>query len=518
MFLRQHPQSYLKHNLQSGKLFNEHWVHVGITNVISPVGEDSVEKRLPVTVNKRLPVKVNKHLPVKVNKRSPVTVQRKIEIIKYQMEHRTKSHGELAKAFNVPRTTLIGILKNQKSTLQYANDSKAKDSAQGVSIENTRRIVDSRSPTVESALVFWLNGLSNRGVTVSDKKICTQAIEIHRLLSTITNTETSVCHYTTGWLKGFKARHHLETERQYSDTLDYSWETKVISWRLYEYDSNDIYTCGLTSIFLTVMPASNTKDDMMVPSDVDCSSASVLLSCNASGSHKLEPFVVFRNPSIDSVSRSNVGEFNGFFFIEWLSELDANISRSILLLVDTDIWSYAAQVLNTDLRLQFVKVVSVPNSLRPHLPMNTKLLKEFKAQYHAQMFYVAPNMLAAPIGSHKPQLSLISRAWSFISDAMINRYFREFLEKGGLIQYHSRIYFQQAKSKGESGKERLKQALNVMLRPEDAIDRYLYYTAQDGDTGPSGDILTFLQRFTHTQHSSNITQHTTTKPFHYPFT
>ncbi|KAF9997121.1 hypothetical protein BGZ80_007077, partial [Entomortierella chlamydospora] len=163
-----------------------------------------------------------------------------------------------------------------KATQDYI-ESKSESRAPSM-IKRNRRMVDSRSPIVEKLLVNWLKHLKIRGTVVSDKKICAQAIEIHRLLSSFQRDRLSPCQFTTGWLKGFRNRYgvSMELKSDYPSMSYFSnWATKVIEWNLNKYGTDDIYTCGLTSMFLSVMPASNLKDegDKLVSNDTDYSSA-----------------------------------------------------------------------------------------------------------------------------------------------------------------------------------------------------------------------------------------------------
>ncbi|KAF9357219.1 hypothetical protein BGX26_004055 [Mortierella sp. AD094] len=425
----------------------------------------SPDSRIPTLDKSNFNLRQNNVDSVKKGTRSSLSLQRKLDIITYWERDTTKSCEEIGRHFRVARTTVFGILKQRKATQDYI-ESKSESRAPSM-IKYNRRMVDSRSPIVEKLLVNWLKNLKIRGTIVSDKKICTQAIEIHRLLSSFQRDRLSPCQFTTGWLKGFRNRFgaSMELKSDYpSPSYFSSWATKVIEWKLDKYGTDDIYTCGLT-----IRRDSINDDDF----------------------------------SLDqSTSNSRVGEFTSSSFGEWLAQLDAYVFRAILLLVDTTIWTYVEAISTRISQLRFVKVVLVPDGLSSSLPMNTKLLKEFKAYYHAHLFNIAPNVMVSPLGAHKPQLLLIPATWFQVSVSIIKQSFQNFLEVAGLATgggNNSLFNIQPLEDdEGESGRDRLQRALKGIgivteLFQVHELYRYHYYTAQDGDTGPSSALFTQIK-------------------------
>lgn len=51
-------------------------------------------------------------------RRKPIQMKKKIEIIRFAMENPEMTHSQIGERFGVPRTTIIGILKNKERLVQ----------------------------------------------------------------------------------------------------------------------------------------------------------------------------------------------------------------------------------------------------------------------------------------------------------------------------------------------------------------------------------------------------------------
>ncbi|KAF9170464.1 hypothetical protein BGX21_008807 [Mortierella sp. AD011] len=194
--------------------------------------------------------------------------------------------------------------------------------------------------------------------------------------------------------------------------------------------------------------------------------------------------------------------------IEWnLDKYGTDDIYTCGLTIDTTIWIYVEAISARISQLRFVKIILVPNGLSSSLPMNTKLLKEFKAHYHAHLFNVAPNVTAFPLGAHRPQLLLIPAAWFQVSVSVVKQSFQNFLDVAGLatgdadnspFNIQPMEEEEEEGGEGESGRDRLQRALKGVgvvteLFQTQELHRYHYYTAQDGDTGPSSALFTQIR-------------------------
>ncbi|KAG0004990.1 hypothetical protein BGZ65_012230 [Modicella reniformis] len=134
--------------------------------------------------------------------RRPLQLRKRLEIIAYWKENKDKSMKEISKEFNVPRSTLYGII-NDRNNLQLLTESLLYT---GLTLERCSR-VKTRLHILEGLLETWRLVLESRDVSVSDKKITAQAFEIHRMLSDLLMHPLPPCKFSSGWLKRFKSRH-----------------------------------------------------------------------------------------------------------------------------------------------------------------------------------------------------------------------------------------------------------------------------------------------------------------------
>ncbi|KAF9345099.1 hypothetical protein BGX26_003522, partial [Mortierella sp. AD094] len=109
------------------------------------------------------------------------------------------------------------------------------------------RVVENRFRILEVLLLDWNLNLESRGIRVTNRKLCAQAFEIHRMLSGLLKDPLPQCLFTTGWLKGFKERRAAHFAIA-SSTQERSQSDKVkdMLGKLHDFSEDDIYTCNVT--------------------------------------------------------------------------------------------------------------------------------------------------------------------------------------------------------------------------------------------------------------------------------
>jgi len=149
---------------------------------------------------------------------------------------------------------------------------------------------------MEELLALWCENLSCRGVAITNEKITAQAFEIHRMLADLLVEPLPGYLFTSKWLKRFRERHCSSLVATQTSTVhrDESWLLLDEYLKSFEGDEEDVFSCGITNMYLNALPAkifgsSQYGSPKRTSGDP---SASVLLCCNANGSHKLEPRVL----------------------------------------------------------------------------------------------------------------------------------------------------------------------------------------------------------------------------------
>ncbi|KAI8597031.1 hypothetical protein EDD21DRAFT_229674 [Dissophora ornata] len=232
-----------------------------------------------------------------------IQLQKKLEIIEYWEQNQNASYQKIGEHFCIPRTTIHGIVKNREILRDHA---KSKPRA-GLTME-TSRMVEPRFRILEEVLMTWITDLRSRCAPISGWKITGQAFNIHRMLSELPAEPLPPCQFTSGWLKNFKKRRHISLEAMHRNMIasdDFERAFKEVRGHIAGYAINRIYTCGVTSMYLTAIPMVVFQDEKKKKkkvfqdegqncqtNNVDSASASVLFCSNADGSDKRKPLVL----------------------------------------------------------------------------------------------------------------------------------------------------------------------------------------------------------------------------------
>ncbi|KAF8949710.1 Tigger transposable element-derived protein 6 [Entomortierella lignicola] len=433
------------------------------------------QHNLPQSHNDTLqsqPSPVENEYPQKAKaKRQKYSLDHKLEVIDACDGYQSKgfSFAEISTILRMPRTSVITIYK-QKTTIENALHLNSE----------TCRILEPRTGDIEVVLIHWLKVLKGRGIEVSRQKLRTQAIEIHRMLSIKRGKPLSPFMFSTSWYNGFLTR--LENDKSWKETHPPSmnnpiWKTMVTQSGLDQALLDDVYTCDLTSMFLSIMPAGQGKgkgkdrdegaQEWNAAQYIDHDNASVLLCCNGSGNDKLSPQVFFRGASIE---KDRINALKEYLLV--LEERGQQRGRFIYLMVNRSMWPYL-YIIEPRPKL---KVIVVPDALRKSLPMNTSLLKEFKAYFHSLLINSYPNK------SSMEPLYAIKTAWDQVPTPVIKHSFEKFQMRVGIprnleTNQHSSV------ESSKPGETELQRILNEE-KFSDTARLFEYYRFQDGDNGP----------------------------------
>ncbi|KAF9110052.1 hypothetical protein BGX27_006844 [Mortierella sp. AM989] len=385
------------------------------------------------------------------------------------------SEGESIKDFcdrmGVKRITFYGFLKCRKTVAKamLKNPSRASEMS---------RDTGARAPEVEERVAGRIKELKTQGILCSDSTICTMAIEFERMLYICSEgTIKSPCLFTSGWLEGFMVRKEkdCQTKSDYPTLWGMNkWKSKIDEWELHKVKQEDMYTCGITGMFLDMAPPTPSKEWAKIKMNGDW--VSILLCCDgsvngASAAEGQEPR--------DMEPYTTSGSLTSATFEKYLQELDSSVGRVIYLFVNNDIWSYVPK----DLWLKNVKIICVPDGFSGHLPMNTRIMKEFKAIYH--------RLIVENDGTYMPQSQPINVSWSQVQTSTITEGFQLFQGEGiELVREASFKILVAKREGGASAVDRLREAMKDSRFKKEHIRHYTY---QDGNTGPSAELWSQLQ-------------------------
>ncbi|KAI8597030.1 hypothetical protein EDD21DRAFT_229668 [Dissophora ornata] len=221
-----------------------------------------------------------------------IQIQKKLEIIKYWEQNQNVTFQKIGEYFGIPRTTIYGIVKVREELWAFdKNQPRA-----SLTLE-TSRMVEPQLRILEEVLMTWITDLQSRCAPISGPKIIGQAFNIHRMLSGLLVEPLPPCKFTSGWLKNFKKRRHLSHKAMHREVTapdEVERAFKEVRDEIAGYAINRIYTCGVTSMYLSTIPTAAFQNEgrNYQTNSVDSASVSVLFCSNADGSDKRKPLVL----------------------------------------------------------------------------------------------------------------------------------------------------------------------------------------------------------------------------------
>ncbi|KAF8979323.1 hypothetical protein BGZ46_005610 [Entomortierella lignicola] len=429
--------------------------------------------------------------PVHHSRRRKISMETKIEILRFVDQNPDVSMKSISEKFGIPRTTLHAIIKNKIALKAVSSLSDKK--------KPVYRLSKPLNSTLETLLATWVKDLAQRGITVTGKKITTQAFEIRRMISVVMNDPSLPSLFSSAWRKRFKHRVDISPAtiqdnspnlgshsqaKQLSSLVDS--QVKQLSSLVDNYALSSIYTCGESSMFLTHNP--EFKFGFLPVAGMDkppSISASILLCCNASGTDMRMPRIDVRKFSTDSRN------LDMSTFDRWLLSFDDSLNQDTLLLVDNTTWD----LINIDtefskIKLQRIKIVSIPQQFSPKLPINHGLAMRFKIKYSKTLLELNRGQLITPLEEDpealKDYVNLIHRSWQDIPDSVVRSFFGEFFNSIDPSRDSQTSGIKLADDEND-----LTLLLSKHGMPQSIVE---YYLSQDVDTGPSNFMYMIIHQ------------------------
>lgn len=190
---------------------------------------------------------------------------------------------------------------------------------------------------------------------------------------------------------GVSATHHI-TDSPSQRTIE------SIRMRIMAYSQNDIFTMSETELFWRLVPNATQLQELSSQSRIDCKERiTVALSCNASGSQRLPPYVVghyssprsFHAPGNDIKSLNCLYSSNRLAWMTvsewraWIKWFDGMIDRPVLLILDPHKSHEVACTNLSDMyTLRNTEIIFLPaNVSSMSSPFELGIFQNFKALY-----------------------------------------------------------------------------------------------------------------------------------------
>lgn len=206
-------------------------------------------------------------------------------------------------------------------------------------------------PELEEALAQYVASKQSKGGITGDI-IKTRAVWYWQRLPQYQGLPQPA--FSNGWLAGFKARHGIKEYKRHGesgsiDEAEVMAAIALIQARIAQYPLDDQYNCDETGLYYKRVPDRTLATSQIAGLKVDKARLSIHHCTNASGSHKLSPWIIgrFKRPRcfnaagvdvarLDCVYRANAKSWmTGVVMVEWLRWFDKQMNgRKVILLMD----------------------------------------------------------------------------------------------------------------------------------------------------------------------------------------
>lgn len=363
------------------------------------------------------------------NKRWSISLEMKLRILESVDKHQIPK-TEIAKLYNIPKSTLFTIIKNRDAII------KAKESN---GPRNRLHNKMAKYPLLEKALIEWVKSMRSNNMPVNGIVLKAKAQAFAKEFNVNNEFKAS-----DGWLQNFKMRNGLIFKELCGESSSVDFET-VTQWRyttmeklINEYNEEDIFNADETALFYKLLPEKSLvfKDEIYSGGKRAKQRLTILLAANMSGTEKL-PLLVIGNsqklhcfkgiktlPVIYKANRK--AWMTSEIFEEWVKNLDKkmkNEGRNILLIID-NCAAHPPEIKN----LEAVKMEFLPPNVTSALqPMNQGVIKCFKRNYRKKLV----NEILISLEANKSHtmnvlqaIHIANAAWQAVSQDTISNCFR----------------------------------------------------------------------------------------------
>ncbi|XP_067120346.1 tigger transposable element-derived protein 4-like [Centruroides vittatus] len=318
-----------------------------------------------------------------IRKLTTLTLKEKYELVS-EFECNKTSQAEFAKQKNLPRSTLVGILKKKEEIKKLFLGSSLRPSR--------KRQRKSPYKDVEDALVCWLKKIRSSNLPISRPILKQKAMEIAGVLGVETDFSAS-----DGWLERFKGRHgvtfkKLCGEKESVDMISVeTWKERVLQEIEKLYKPENVFNLDETRLFYKLLPEKTAmfKNESCHGRSRSKLQVTILLGANSDGSEKLKPLVIGKSlqprcfdgvKSLPVIYKANSkSSMTSKIWEEILHKYDSQFieqKRNVAFIVDNCPAHGKVE------GLQAINVFSLPpNSISVAQPLNQGIIHSFKYHY-----------------------------------------------------------------------------------------------------------------------------------------
>ena len=422
-------------------------------------------------------------LPAK-KRRTAVSIQQKREMCIYKQKNPDATRREImqymmdTRGIHLGFTTITDVLRDREKWMSV-DESKAM-----VSYLHHAHWLE-----LEEELYSYVVEARNRGEELEDDVLVKKAKDIGRQMV------GKRLKYTRGWLKRFKEGHGIGSPPK-EKTITSSDDLRDMKDDLSSFAPDDTYTMAETALFYSIGPAA-TRPVI----DSNHHKLTLVLCGNATGTHKLKPFVIGKQPG-DKTLNSSTGVtyhyndkvlMNQVLFQLWLQDLDIQMclaKRNICLLLDESSVRSIDGINLCNVRVKFFKHVKT-NPSSCNSPMAAGIIKAFKLYYRKQLVHHFLQDTNPQIISIKEALGFINQAWVNVTAANI----QQFWQNVGILSEtfnKARVTHLTAQTNNLSELQKLIDRLcqnpNTLLSAEQYIDIDSYKLTSDVEKDHDGTV------------------------------
>jgi hypothetical protein len=300
----------------------------------------------------------------------------------------------LAKEFGISTAQVSQILHNKEKWLSIVEDSfEAK----------AKRQRSPRYPSIEEALALWLEHATGDSQVVTGAILQKKALDFALLLGESSFTGSS------GWLDKFKKRisakqHAIRGEANSAPLERLPEMREELRDIIKDYELADTYNCDETGLYWKMLPSKTISTQHVIGTKKSKDRTTVLLTCNATGSHKLKPLVIhkYKNPrALRHIDKSSLpvtyywnkqawmqsSIFNSF--LKSFNNMMRRENRHVILLLD----NFSSHTVADYEGLSNVRVHFLPPNTTSHLqPLDSGIIYSFKVSSLVLVAFLIANL------------------------------------------------------------------------------------------------------------------------------
>jgi hypothetical protein len=293
--------------------------------------------------------------PSKKKKRCAISIKDRIEICKFKNANPRMKQQDIADHFSkkwkrdVPRTTLVGILKKSKDILAREKH---------IINDKVKRARKATHEGLEKALFEWFTAIRANNARINDNMLCEKAKVLAEALELVDFKGSN------GWLHKFKQRHNIQSycmhgEAGSADEQGVNIARVAVPQIIEEggYSPDDVYNCDESGLYYRAQPnrtlnhAGPARGKKKIKDRI-----TVMLCTNVTGTDKRIPLVIHKSARPRCFGK--VGTWNVSDFCEYHHNSSA--------WMNTTVFTGWAQKLNTSMRLAKRNVIVFCDNAASH--------------------------------------------------------------------------------------------------------------------------------------------------------